>query len=84
MLFKRTMQIFGPIRFLVLLKLLFCMPILAAAQTGPVSGTVLDDQGKPVSGASVIIKGAATGTNTNEEGVFSINAAKGSVLVFLT
>lgn len=81
MLFQRTMQISGPIRFLVLLKLMFCIPLFAVAQNASVTGTVLDDNGKPVSGASVIIKGAATGTHTNEDGRFTINVEKGRMLV---
>lgn len=81
MLFKKMMHVLGPVRYLVLIKLLFCIPMLAAAQTGTVSGTVIDDQGKPIPGASVLIKGANVGTNTNEEGKFMINAASNSVLV---
>lgn len=81
MLFKKTMHVLGPVRHLVLIKLLFCISLWAAAQTRTISGTVMDDQGKAVSGASVLVKGTNMGTNTNEEGMFTITAAPNSVLV---
>ena len=47
---------------------------LAIAQNKPVSGTVVDENGEPVAGASVFAKGAATiGTNTDENGRFSLS-----------
>jgi TonB-linked SusC/RagA family outer membrane protein len=39
----------------------------------PVTGTVRDDKGNPVSGASVIVQNSSLGTSTNTEGAFSIN-----------
>lgn len=49
---------------------LFCLRV--EAQNRTVSGTILDDKGLPVAGASVIVKGNRTGTSTNNEGKFSI------------
>ncbi|HUQ67406.1 MAG TPA: SusC/RagA family TonB-linked outer membrane protein [Flavitalea sp.] len=43
------------------------------AQNKPVSGTVLDKDGKAVSGASIIVKGSSQGTNTNAEGKFNLS-----------
>jgi TonB-linked SusC/RagA family outer membrane protein len=57
------------------------VPALLWAQVRTVAGTVTDDTGKPVSGASVTIKNASTGTATDDEGKFSIQAATGNVLV---
>jgi len=82
MRYKKTMLGFGPLRLVVLLKLMFLLPMFAVAQTGPVSGTVLDEQGKPIAGASVSIRGSSTGTITNNEGRFNINVSKNAVLVF--
>ena len=46
---------------------------LAIAQDKPVSGTVTDESGEPVVGASVVVKGNATiGTVTDLEGKFSL------------
>ncbi|MDR0792422.1 MAG: TonB-dependent receptor plug domain-containing protein [Chitinophagaceae bacterium] len=47
-----------------------------------ISGVVTDSANKPLSGISVLIKGTKTGTVTNENGQFSINASSGNVLVF--
>ena len=49
-----------------------------------VSGKVSDEEGNPLPGVSVLIKGSTQGTNTNESGQFSIEVPEGStrVLVF--
>ena len=80
MLFKRMMQAmpvikWGPLAFMLLLLL----PFTVFSQTS-VSGTVVDEFGKPVSGASVVIKEKATGTSTNAEGKFTVSAKAGDVL----
>ena len=40
----------------------------------PVKGLVVDTEGNPLVGASVLIKGSGNGTVTNAEGRFSLNA----------
>lgn len=57
---------------------LFGMVAFASAQ---ITGTVLDDEGAPLPGASVVIKGTTTGSTTDFDGVFSINAEVGDTLV---
>ncbi|MBC7902444.1 MAG: SusC/RagA family TonB-linked outer membrane protein [Gemmatimonadaceae bacterium] len=47
-----------------------------------VTGKVTDNNGKPVSGVNVTVKGTTRGTYTNAAGVFAINADKGNTLVF--
>lgn len=47
-----------------------------------VSGKVVDDQGFPVPGASVVIKGTTTGTITDIDGNYVITSEVGSVLIF--
>jgi len=60
---------------------------LAIAQDKPVSGTVTDESGEPVVGASVVVKGNVTiGTVTNMDGKFSLkvpSSAKTLVIHFL-
>ncbi len=46
-----------------------------------VSGTITDPTGEPLIGATVLIKGEATGTVTDLDGNFRIAASKGQVLV---
>jgi len=63
------------------------LPVVSVpeANTNPlivVTGTVMDEENKPIAGASVIEKGTGRGTSTNENGVFTINVNKGTVLIF--
>lgn len=44
----------------------------AIAQRHEVTGRVMDESGKPISGASVLVKGTQNGASTNAEGVFRI------------
>ncbi|WEK38124.1 MAG: SusC/RagA family TonB-linked outer membrane protein [Candidatus Pseudobacter hemicellulosilyticus] len=50
-------------------------------ETVTIKGKVLDENGSPLLGASIIIKGNASGTSTNNEGEFTISVASGTVLV---
>lgn len=49
---------------------------------GIISGTVLDADGEPLPAANVIVKGTTTGTTTDFDGNFSINAEEGDELLF--
>ena len=48
-----------------------------------VTGTVLDENGKPIRGVSVIIEGTTIGASTNEKGIFEIKINK-TDKIFLT
>lgn len=63
----------------IFLVLLFGVFSIASAQ---ITGTVYDDEGSPLGGASVVKKGTTTGTTTDFDGKFSINAEVGDMLVF--
>ncbi len=68
-------------RFIPLLALiLICFSSFGQDRT--VTGVVLSQDDSPIEGASVIIKGETTGTQTNQEGKFSIKVSKGQVLEF--
>ncbi|MBL0743103.1 TonB-dependent receptor [Chryseolinea lacunae] len=54
----------------------------AHSQTRTISGTLHDTDGSPLPGVNVIIKGTQTGTVTNADGYYSIQAPVGSTLVF--
>jgi len=47
-----------------------------------VRGTVIEDAGHPLPGVSIVINGTHTGTQTNFDGNFYIEVAKGQTLVF--
>lgn len=58
-------------------------PKQATSQQGKpriIKGTVLDENGEPVIGATVRVKGTQTGAVTNLDGEYSINAPEGSTL----
>src|SRR5437773_12468381 len=54
----------------------------AVSQQKTVTGKVTSEQGAPLSGVSVVIKGTNTRTSSNNEGNYSIRAAAGQVLQF--
>ena len=53
-----------------------------AAQQKPVSGRVTSEQGEPMPGVSVVIKGTTVGTLTRVDGTYSLRASVGQVLQF--
>ncbi|RYZ44666.1 MAG: SusC/RagA family TonB-linked outer membrane protein, partial [Sphingobacteriales bacterium] len=48
------------------------------AQNASIRGKVLDDEGAPVSGASITVKGSTRGVSTSENGSFSISLPSNS------
>ena len=65
--------------FICALSLMFS--ILAQAQIS-VKGTVVDESGAPLPGASVVLKNTTEGTTTDFDGRFEIEAPSDGVLVF--
>ena len=69
-------------------KLLFAalMFVLAAAvasaQNVRVAGQVLDQSGEPVPGATVMVKGTATGVSAGADGTYTITVPSNATLVF--
>lgn len=56
--------------------------VVPSENTVRVEGTVVDNaSGKPIIGASVIIRNTTTGTLSDENGKFTLEAPKGSVIV---
>ena len=49
-----------------------------------VTGTVVDENGEPMLGAGVVVKGTTTGTTVDFDGNFSLSAPVGSVLQIIT
>ncbi|GAA4274452.1 TonB-dependent receptor [Aquimarina gracilis] len=67
---------------LYVMVLLFSFGLTTNATAQEVSGTVLDDQSQPLPGVSVVIKGTETGTITDFDGKYTIEANSGQILVF--
>lgn len=70
-------------KLLFLLACFFLASVgLVSAQSRTITGKVISaDDGEPVIGASVSVKGTTVGTVTNENGAFTINAAAGRTLL---
>jgi len=55
---------------------------LSFAQQQPVTGTVTDEAGLPLPGVNIIIKGTTTGVQSDFDGIYSLQASPGDVLVY--
>jgi TonB-dependent starch-binding outer membrane protein SusC len=67
-----------------MLALLLCLAFFSPlfSQTRRITGTVVDDKGSPLSGATVSVKNTTVSTSTNAAGAFTINVpANGRTLV---
>src|SRR5882757_11329984 len=63
------------------LLMLLLLPLLTFAQTNITGRVISSADRSPLAGVSVILKGTRTGVSTNVEGVFSIRAKSGDILV---
>ncbi|MCW5516781.1 SusC/RagA family TonB-linked outer membrane protein [Muriicola sp. Z0-33] len=55
---------------------------ISFAQEKTISGTVTDQQGLPLPGVNIVVEGTTTGTQTDFDGNYAINASAGQVLLF--
>jgi TonB-linked SusC/RagA family outer membrane protein len=70
------------LRMLLLCLLTLPIAIDSSAQSGVVKGTVTDEKGGTLPGVNVFIQNSSTGTVTDLDGTFSIEASPEDVLVF--
>jgi len=68
-------------KVLFLLMLTMACAGLATAQTGKVAGRVASEDGSPLSGVSIVVKGGTSGVQTAADGSFSITAGPKDLLV---
>src|SRR5690606_34427799 len=66
----------------ILTLLLVFVVQLTFAQNLQVTGTVTDADGMPLPGVNVIVRGTNTGTTTDFDGNYTVNATQGQVLVY--
>ncbi|MDO7170752.1 SusC/RagA family TonB-linked outer membrane protein [Mariniflexile sp. AS56] len=70
-------------KFSGILTLLLAFVVqLTFAQEKTISGTVSDDSGLPLPGATVTVKGTSSGTSSDFDGKYSIRANQGATLVY--
>jgi hypothetical protein len=65
---------------LVLVGLLLFFAQVLQAQNVEVSGTVRDEKGNPIVGATVQERKTRKGTTTDEKGSFNLSVPKGSII----
>ncbi len=58
-----------------------CLPAFSLAQS-MIAGVVVDESDEPLTGATVLLKGSSTGTVTELDGSFRLQANTGDILVF--
>lgn len=63
------------------LPLITAMPVSAQGVKTEISGTVVDSNGEPLIGATVMEKGTSNGTSTDIDGRFSLNVKPGATLM---
>ena len=67
-------------KFTMILMLLALGVQMVFAQQKTISGTVSDENGLPLPGATVLISGTSTGTSTDFDGKYQLTANVGDVL----
>ena len=68
------------LRVLLVFMMMF-MAVSLSAQSVSVKGTVIDANGEPVIGATILQKGSSNGTVSDANGQFTLSVPKGSTLV---
>ncbi|UJH68617.1 carboxypeptidase-like regulatory domain-containing protein [Allomuricauda sp. SCSIO 65647] len=67
----------------IIILVFFILPSsMLLGQHGVLSGTLLDNNGLPIPGASITVKGKNIGTQTDFDGNYSLNCEVGDVLIF--
>jgi len=62
--------------------LLLVSPFLVLGQSKTITGTILDEGGKTIPGATIVVAGTANGTTSDVDGNFSLNVKQGDKLIF--
>lgn len=80
---RKNYKLTGRLWLCLLLNCLLWHSFAVSAAAAPVRGRVTSEKNEPLIGVNVIIKGTSTGTSTDAEGRFSLNAPDGGgTLIF--
>ncbi|WP_295121003.1 carboxypeptidase-like regulatory domain-containing protein, partial [uncultured Chitinophaga sp.] len=71
-------------RALLLCPLFLALPCLLMAQTRTITGTVNDEKGTAVPGASIQVKGTSTGTTSDATGAFKLNVQPAATTLLIS
>lgn len=69
-------------RFLTLVAAGFMLAATPVFAQSYIKGKVIDSDGKPLAGVTVMVKGTSNGTVTGADGTYSLRAAEGDVIEF--
>lgn len=69
-------------RIIFFLVIYLCLVANNVFSQTQIKGHVTDEEGNPIAGVSVLVKGTKTGTTTDDYGSFAIGAGIGNVLIF--
>lgn len=78
---QQEMVFYQDVLKLLLASLILLLPISLRAQTTSINGTIKDDKGLPIDGASVVIQGKTGGAKSAENGTFTLEASVSDVLI---
>jgi len=73
----------------ILRVLLFCLLFILSmqqswTQTKTISGKISDEQGNPIRGASILVKGTKEGSSTDRNGDFTISAPVSATILVIS
>ncbi|MBP2830950.1 SusC/RagA family TonB-linked outer membrane protein [Aquimarina sp. U1-2] len=69
-------------RMQILILFLVLVVQVSFAQEKTITGKITDEQGSPLPGVNVVTKGTNSGTQSDFDGLYSLQASAGSVIVF--
>ncbi len=72
----KVKKLFGTLVFVLL-----CLTT-ARSQEKTITGTVIDQAGIPLPGVNIVVEGTSNGTQTDFDGLYSITASSGQILLF--
>lgn len=70
---KRNPNQPGAFRLSLMLLLMLLYGVAATAQTQPIKGIIIDENGQPVAGATIRVKGGKAATTSADDGTYSLN-----------
>lgn len=71
-------------QFIFMAILLLCVNLMALSQSRAIRGTVKAEDGRPLDGATITIKGTKTAVVANSEGVFTLNVPASATMLVVT
>ena len=68
-------------RIIITMAAILSLNAIAAAQSLTVTGTVTDEDGNPLTGATILVKGTLIGASTDTEGRYSLKVPSPDVIL---